>query len=183
MWGEALGVRLARTACAVDFQRQPGVWISIERVTSLAEVWFFGLFGGILPVNVFDSNVRARYYDAECGRRKGSRRRPLLHSVDPRRIGAGVVGRASAGGRGDRPAVTPREEPVAMVSLILAAAFWYAYLHDPSVERLVDLVYFVPGLALVGTMVGLMFLPFDCYELRMVAGAVLVPAAWLAWKG
>lgn len=70
-----------------------------------------------------------------------------------------------------------------MVTLIVAGALWYGYFHVPSVERLLDLVYFVPRLALLGAMVGLMFLPFADCDLRVITGALALPALWLASKG
>jgi hypothetical protein len=70
-----------------------------------------------------------------------------------------------------------------MVTLIVAGALWYGYFHVPGVERLVDLVYFVPRLALLGAMVGLMFLPFADCDLRVITGAIALPTLWLASKG
>jgi hypothetical protein len=70
-----------------------------------------------------------------------------------------------------------------MVTLIVAGALWCAYFHHEGVERLVDLVYFVPRLALLGAMVGLMFLPFADCDLRVITGAIALPTLWLASKG
>lgn len=69
-----------------------------------------------------------------------------------------------------------------MLGLIFAGAFWYAYLYNKDLERIIDIVYFIPMCILLGALVGLMFLPFSDYDLRVVTGAILLPIFWVSFK-